>query len=300
MNKFSHASTFLQGRQATIPIRFSMKELFICLANAVFVAGDKLVMVPATFEPPIRAKTEENQKSAWREDHIVYPEWVVPEQKTGIVSVAESHPVDAKASARAGRRRLQASCPPPPPPAPVVIPTYCPGYPNLPLLNSTMGFSGIPSTPILLAGQRNLTTGTYIDSGGVFEWTSGCPAAINLGSGENLYTKVYLQPRWKLKYAWETSQSFIMFPDWHQIPYYFPGIAQNVVLQQSVTFFYFGSLNSEYVFQPVPSPSFRDFYHRTAAWVRAAKGPRRACYTMRWWLLAFTPKYARELPHVHQ
>ena len=288
----------------------------ICLATAAGFAAaagnqlldPELVMVPAPLpnEPPIRAKTEENQKSRlWREDHIVYPEWVVPEQKTGIVSVAESHPVDVKATARAGRRRLQASCPPPPLPAPVVIPTYCPGYPNLPLLNSTMGFSGIPSTPILLPGQRNLTTGTYIDSGGVFEWTSNCPVAINLGNSENLYTKVYLQPRWKLKYAWETSQSFIMFPDWHQIPYYFlngQNVQTNVqALSPNVTVFYFGSLNSEYVFQPFPSPTFRDFYHRTDAWVRAAKAPRRACCTMRWWLLAFyLQTCARELPHVHQ
>jgi hypothetical protein len=249
----------------------------------------ELVMVPAPLlnELPIRAKTEKNQKSRlWREDHIVYPEWVVPEQKTGMVSVAESHPVDVKATARAGRRRLQASCPSRPPPAPVNSPTYCPGYPNLPLLNSTMGYSGIPSSPIL----RNITTGTYNDSGGVFEWTSGCPVAINLGNSENLYTKVYLQPRWKFKYAWETSQSFIMFPDWHQIPYYFPGIAQNVVLQQGITYFYFGSLNSEYVFQPVPAPTFRDIYHRTANWVRAAKGPRRSCCTMRCSLLAFYPR----------
>ena len=271
----------------------------ICLATAAGFAAaagnqlldPELVMVPAPLpnEPPIRAKTEENQKSRlWREDHIVYPEWVVPEQKTGIVSVAASHPVDVKATARAVRRRLQASCPSSPPPAPVVIPTYCPGFPNLPLLNSTMGFSGTSGTPILL--QRNLTTGTYIDSGGVFEWTSNCPVAINLGNSENLYTKVYLQPRWKLKYAWETSQSFIMFPDWHQIPYYFPGIGQNVILTQSVTYFYFGSLNFEYTFQPVPAPTFRDFYHRTASWVGAAKAPRRACCTMRCSLLAFYPR----------
>ena len=214
------------------PFGFSMlaKELLICLANAVFVgfvaaAGDKLVMGPATFEPPIRAKTEENQKSAWREDHIVFPEPVVPKQKTGIVSVAESHPVDFKAASRAGRR-LQASCPSPPPPAPVFIPAYCPAYPALPLLNSTMGFSGIPSIPSLLPGQQNATTGTFIDSGGVFEWMSGCPVAINLGSSESLYTKVFVQPRWKLKYAWETSQTFILFPDWNRIPFFIPAGAK--------------------------------------------------------------------------
>ena len=263
------------------------RELFICLANAVFVAGDKLVMVPATFEPPIRAKTEENQKSAWREDHILFPEPVVPEQKTGIVSVAESHPVDVKAASRAGRR-LQASCPSPPPPAPVFIPAYCPAYPALPLLNSTMGFSGIPSIPSLLPGQQNATTGTFIDSGGVFEWTSGCPVVINLGSGETLYTKVYLPPRWKLEYAWETSQPFIMFPDFHQIPYYLDnGLNTNVpVDDQEDSYLYYGNLNSEHAFQPIPA-TFRDIYHRTAGWVRAAKGPRRSCCTMRCSLLAF-------------
>jgi hypothetical protein len=66
----------------------------ICLATAAKFAAaagnqlldPELVMVPAPLpnEPPIRAKTEENQKSRlWREDHIVYPAWVVPEQKTG-------------------------------------------------------------------------------------------------------------------------------------------------------------------------------------------------------------------------
>ena len=60
----------------------------ICLATAARFAAaagnqlldPELVMVPAPLpnEPPIRAKTEENQKSRlWREDHIVYPEWVV-------------------------------------------------------------------------------------------------------------------------------------------------------------------------------------------------------------------------------
>ena len=248
------------------------KELFICLANAVFVAGsgDQLVMVPATFEPPIRAKTEENQKSAWRENHIVFPEPVVPEQKTGIVSVAESHPVDVKAASRAGRR-LQASCPSPPPPAPVFIPAYCSAYPALPLLNSTMGFSGIPSIPSLLPGQQNATTGTFIDSGGVFEWTSGCPVAINLGSSESLYTKVFVQPRWKLKYAWETSQTFILFPDWNRIPYFIPPGVNSFN-----TYNWFGTLNAEFTFQPIPN-TFQDFYHRSTTWVRASKGPRRAC-----------------------
>jgi len=245
------------------------KELLICLANAVFVgfvaaAGDKLVMVPATFEPPIRAKTEENQKSAWREDHILFPEPVVPEQKTGIVSVAESHPVDVKAASRAGRR-LQASCPSPPPPAPVFIPAYCPAYPALPLLDSTMGFSGIPSIPSLLPGQQNATTGTFIDSGGVFEWTSGCPVAINLGSSESLYTKVFVQPRWKLKYAWETSQTFVMFPHWYQIPYLIPGVSSSYS-----TYNWLSSLSSEFTFQPVPT-TFQDFYHRSPTWVRAAR-----------------------------
>jgi hypothetical protein len=248
------------------PIGFSMhaKELFICLANAVFVAGDKLVMVSATFEPPIRAKTEENQKSAWREDHILFPEPVVPEQKTGIVSVAESHPVDVKAASRTGRR-LQASCPSPPPPAPVFIPAYCPAYPALPLLDSTMGFSGIPSIPSLLPGQQNATTGTFIDSGGVFEWTFGCPVAINLGSSESLYTKVFVQPRWKLKYAWETSQTFIMFPHWYQIPYLIPGVDSSYS-----TYNWLSSLSSEFTFQPVPT-TFQDFYHRSPTWVRAAR-----------------------------
>jgi len=271
-------------------LKASAQECFL-RAPRSDLGHSALVKVPAPLpnKPPIRAKTEENQKSRlWREDHIVYTEWVVPEQKTGIVSVSESHPVDAKATARAGRRRLQASCPSPPPPAPVVIPTYCPGYPNLPLLNSTMGYSGIPSTPILLAGQRNLTTGTYIDSGGVFEWTSGCPVVINLGSGETLYTKVYLPPRWKLEYAWETSQPFIMFPDFHQIPYYLDnGLNTNVpVDDQEDSYLYYGNLNSEHAFQPIPA-TFRDIYHRTAGWVRAAKGPRRSCCTMRCSLLAF-------------
>jgi hypothetical protein len=128
-----------------------------------------------------------------------------------------------------------------------------------------MGFSGIPSIPSLLPGQQNATTGTFIDSGGVFEWTSGCPVAINLGSSESLYTKVFVQPRWKLKYAWETSQTFIMFPHWYQIPYLIPGVDSSYS-----TYNWLSSLSSEFTFQPVPT-TFQDFYHRSPTWVRAAR-----------------------------
>jgi hypothetical protein len=128
-----------------------------------------------------------------------------------------------------------------------------------------MGFSGIPSIPSLLPGQQNATTGTFIDSGGVFEWTSGCPVAINLGSSESLYTKVFVQPRWKLKYAWETSQTFVMFPHWYQIPYLIPGVGSSYSIYN-----WLSSLSSEFTFQSVPT-TFQDFYHRSPTWVRATR-----------------------------
>ena len=127
-------------------------------ANQLSAAQFFKVPLKQEFEPPIVPKIEANQKArGWDESQSVYPMPVVAKQKTGIVPVAESHPIDVKA---ASRRRRQASCPSPPPPAPIMVPSTCPAYPNLQFLNASMGFSGIPSIPILLPGQRNATTGT--------------------------------------------------------------------------------------------------------------------------------------------
>jgi hypothetical protein len=39
------------------------------------------------------------------------------------------------------------------------------------------------------------------------------------------------------------------------------------------TYNWFGTLNAEFTFQPIPN-TFQDFYHRSTTWVRASKGPR--------------------------
>ena len=213
-------------------------------------------------EPEIVEKTPETEKSQrFRPGSTERPVYEAPVVKQKPAPRPPTPP-PVEEEHMGGHRELQSAgltCPPPLPPTPPDIPAFCPNYPDLEFLNSSMGYSGVPSIPFLTTSQYN-ADGTYVESGSIFEVTSECPVQFALGRSENIYYKIRVDPGHRLKYRWISSQSFIMFPDWHQVPYYIPSVGSSYN-----TYLWYGSLDMEYQFTPNYN-TYRDFYHRTASW----------------------------------
>jgi hypothetical protein len=59
-----------------------------------------------------------------------------------------------------------------------------------------------------------------IPPGAVYTLSPGCPIQIELAPTESLYLKVWVGTGEVLKYAWTTSQPYVLFYDWFLIPFY--------------------------------------------------------------------------------